>query len=302
MQRILILLLFFSGTFASVEEISLHSGGYERVYYLQKPVSVRKNTPIVIVLHGAGGKASHYLHAKGFSELAQKEGFILVVPEGLPSFPLIPANFLLNPRVWNSGVLRIRKKRAQINDVDFLDAVIRDVRARLSNARGPLFIAGHSNGASMAFRMAAQSQEPIRAIAPFASHSFETGIATRNNLGVFYLLGSEDPLVPLAGGARKLPWRNSRQEVPPVQNTIIQWKNALECQGLSEQVPSEIPDYEQTSYSCKRGNSFQVGLIRGHGHEFPGGRPSPLPESMIGNQRKDVPGAALIWNFFRSQL
>lgn len=60
--------------------------------------------PLVLLLHGAGGGGAQMLHNDGWVEVAQREHFVVVAPDGTPGDESRPARFVGNPRTWNSGV------------------------------------------------------------------------------------------------------------------------------------------------------------------------------------------------------
>ena len=56
-----------------------------RTYLLFTPKSYRQGTPVPLVLafHGYGSQGKDLERATGFSEVAQREGFLIVYPDGL---------------------------------------------------------------------------------------------------------------------------------------------------------------------------------------------------------------------------
>ena len=72
---------------AGWQESSLEVGGSTRWYLIYTPESLPANPPMVIILHGGTGSMRSVLHpnAGGTKEwlvLAEKEGFVLLVPNG----------------------------------------------------------------------------------------------------------------------------------------------------------------------------------------------------------------------------
>ena len=68
--------------------------------------------PLVLVLHGAFGSAREIEQVSGFSELADREGFVVVYPNGIGLFRLL--------RHWNAGFCCGRAMRAGWDDMGFL--------------------------------------------------------------------------------------------------------------------------------------------------------------------------------------
>ena len=75
-----------------------------------------------MMLHGAGGSAEFAADETGWSELADRERFAVVYPEGFAVRPERPPKFLTNPQEWNDG-----SGRGRHDDVGFLLAVLDDL-------------------------------------------------------------------------------------------------------------------------------------------------------------------------------
>ena len=64
----------------AVADSILFEGQY-RTHYLYMPSRLREGRPLVIMLHGYGGKADGY--RPEMLEVARREGFALCIPQGL---------------------------------------------------------------------------------------------------------------------------------------------------------------------------------------------------------------------------
>ena len=126
--------------------------------------------PVVVLLHGAGGTASLAMGNTGWADLADREGLLLVYPEGTRRDPAAPPRFLQNPQAWNDGSGRGHTARTGVDDVGFLRALIEQVVESKGVDPDRLYLAGFSNGASMAFRAGAELAGVIAAIGPVAGH------------------------------------------------------------------------------------------------------------------------------------
>ena len=102
-------------------ECSIDHGGLRRSYRIHIPPSFdrTKPTPLVLALHGGGGSGWHMerLTLGGFNTLSDKEGFIVVYPDGIE-------------RHWNDGRLKVkyRTHKEKIDDVGFLSALRPEIR------------------------------------------------------------------------------------------------------------------------------------------------------------------------------
>lgn len=100
--------------------------------------------PLLIALHGGLGTPRSMMEKSQFDEWADNEGFIVVYPEGID-------------RTWNAGHCCGKARDQDRDDVAFLEAVLDKVRAEHDISR--IGVTGHSNGAMMAYRFAAESSE-----------------------------------------------------------------------------------------------------------------------------------------------
>ena len=122
--------------------------------------------PTVILLHGAGGTAKLALGNTGWTELAEREGILLAYPEGTRRDQASPPMFLQNPQAWNDGSGRGHTARTGVDDVGFIGALAGELVRSHGADPGRIYLAGFSNGASMAFRAGAELPGLMAAIGP----------------------------------------------------------------------------------------------------------------------------------------
>src|SRR5947209_13952862 len=143
------------------------SGGRERVALVHSPPPAGGPLPAVVMLHGAGGSGAWAEWETGWSAKADREGFLVVYPEALPPRPDKASKFLTNPQRWNDGSLR-----GTAHPTPDDDAFLRELLARLAAHPGidasRVYVTGFSNGAGMAFRLAADLADHVAAVAPVA--------------------------------------------------------------------------------------------------------------------------------------
>jgi len=253
--------------------------------------------PVVLIFHGAGGNGENSLDKNGWATKAEQENFVAVAPDGLPARPGWPAYFIFNPRLWNDGQLRPESQRSKIDDVAFVHALLDDLAKRLTIDADRIYITGHSNGAGMTFRLGAELSEKFAALAVFAGHCWIRNPKPTRALPSLYIIGTADPLIPLAGGEVKTPW--SQKTNPSVEQTLITWASALGIKGP----PTVIQDkggVKIIRYGRETDAAFLTAVyIEGQGHGWPGAKDSSLPERWIGPSVDRVKATDLIWDFFK---
>jgi polyhydroxybutyrate depolymerase len=249
--------------------VSLSPGGHDRSYLFHVPPALGP-LPLVMMLHGAGGSAQFAADETGWSQLADKAGFTVVYPEGVPVYPKRVSKFLTNPQEWNDG-----SGRGHEEDVGFLLAVLDDLDHIADLSR--VYITGFSNGAGMAFRFTAEHADRVAAIAPVAGHCWVADPHPSRTVPTFYLTGDADPLMPIDGGQARTPW-GKVQGRPAVADTLHRWAAAI-----GQPPGSEL---------------FPVRIIADHGHHWPGGK-ALLGERLGGLASPAVDATDEIWDFLR---
>ena len=97
---------------------SLNHGNLEREYFVYAPENIDANKPVPLLLafHGFGGTAYMFMNNSGFNEIAEKENFIIVYPQGS----------LLNGKGhWNVGGWT---RNSTADDVGFIQLLIEEVK------------------------------------------------------------------------------------------------------------------------------------------------------------------------------
>jgi polyhydroxybutyrate depolymerase len=248
------------------------------------------------VLHGSGGQGQTLLEKTGWARKAEEENFIAVAPDALPMNLRARPNFFINPRMWNGGQLGSDLPRAQVDDVGFFRALLDDLSRRLNIDPDRVYVTGHSNGAAMTFRLGAELSDQFAAIAPVSSICWLKNPQPSQPLSTVFIVGTEDPLVPLLGGESFLPW--GKRTTPPIATTIRLWAEATGCppnpRGRHERGEARIFEF-----GPGRGETdFVVYLVEGQGHNWPGGK--EIVPLVLGPQNPRFHATDVIWDFFRS--
>lgn len=283
-----------------MERITLTVGGRPREYLLHTPglgrlaPPARQSRALVVFLHGAGGSAEWADGETGWSQLADREGFALALPDGLPPHPDRPAKFLTNPRRWNDGSDAPTGVPAAADDVAFLAAVIDDAVSRADGDPRRVYLSGFSNGAGMAFRAAADLADRFAAVAPVAGYCRIPDPRPARPVPTLYLIGSADPLVPLRGGDVRSPWLHRLVRRKPVAYTLERWAAAIGC-GPVPVVESDAGGVRVEVYPGPV--DFRAVVIDGLGHHWPGGK-GQLNHKIAGPPSDRIAGTAAVWEFF----
>jgi polyhydroxybutyrate depolymerase len=273
-----------------VERIASVNGGFHREYLLARPRLA--GAPLLVFLHGTGATAQWVDEETGWSAIAAREGFALVLPEALRPDLSRPPKFLTNPQRWNDG-LPSRSGWPSADDVAFLSSVVEDALDRTRADERRVYVSGFSNGAAMTFRLAIERADRIAAIAPVAGYCWVSDPRPTRAIPTLYIIGSLDPLVPLRGGEVRSPWQHRYVRREPVTHTLDRWAHAIGCRAPS-QVESDDGKLRTEIYPGPV--RFRVVTIDGLGHHWPGGR-GGLNERIAGPTLAGIKGAELVLDF-----
>jgi polyhydroxybutyrate depolymerase len=276
--------------------LTIPAGPLTRHYLAHVPDGGPTPRPAVVMLHGAGATSAWTRDETGWDTAADRAGFVVAYPDGVARGPARPPTFLANPQVWNAGTgLRVSTAGGH-NDVAFLAAVLDDLARRTPIDPRRVYVTGFSNGAAMTFRLAAELSDRIAAVAPVAGYCPVTPPPTRP-VPTLYLVGTDDPLVPLAGGEVRSPWSGQIERRPPVWDGLARWADLL---GLPPEpvTASEQDGVTIMKYGSGPGVEFVVVTVAGLGHHWPGGR-GRLKPRIAGRPSDRLRANDVIWEFFQ---
>ncbi len=269
-------------------ELALTAGGRERTYLLHLPPAYdgKRSLPLVIVLHGGGGNAEGAVRMTGFSAKADREGFIVVYPNGSGR---LKARLL----TWNSGNCCGYALDSDADDVGFIRALIDEmVRTRAVDPQR-VYVTGMSNGGMMTYRLGCELSDKIAAIAPVAGALNVENCQPANPVSVIIFHGTADEHVLYNGGEpiRKVD-RHFRMD-KPVSYAVSFWVKHDGCSGTSKRIEkgsirTEIYD------GGKDGTEVVLYTVNGGGHAWPGGQ-----AYLLGTvPTREISATDLMWDFF----
>jgi len=204
-------------------------------YYLPPNFNASRKTPVLMILHGSGVNGAATLRLYGLIAKANKEGFILVAPDATPC-PEGPAE---GAAFWNSGAEKTCPL-SQADDVGFLRAVVADLSKGLKLTPDPrrLFIAGHSGGANMAYRMACEASDLFAAAGTVAGVYGPRACPMSQPVSIIAFNTTSDLAVAYSKG-------------PSLTNCLMDQKAAPEVCFRSNSVPQTIDVFMQAN-QCAR--------------------------------------------------
>ncbi|MCE9631649.1 MAG: polyhydroxybutyrate depolymerase [Planctomycetia bacterium] len=246
--------------------------------------------PLVLAFHGGQSHPEMMRRFSGLDIFAASGRAIVVYPAGTGS-----REGLLT---WNGGNCCGEARDQDSDDVAFARAVIADVAARHPIDRRRIHATGMSNGAMMAYRVAAELATMIASIAPVAGPLALTDVAPVRPVSVLHFHGTLDQFTPLEGGVgRRSVTRVSHR---PVVEGLLDWVRADGCpaEPIREAVPCPDADLSIERFTWGPGKEWSEVVfyrIEGGGHVWPGRTPDSF---LLGPAVPSLDANTLIWEFF----
>ena len=152
-------------------------------------------TPLVLLLHGYTASGDIQEAYFQFEPLAESRGFLYVHPDGTVD----PAG----QQFWNATDACCAFGPDAADDVTYLMAIIEQVSAEYNVDPKAIFLAGHSNGGFMSYRMACEHADTIAGIASLAGATFaDTADCTPSEpVSVLQVHGTSDETIKYDGGS-----------------------------------------------------------------------------------------------------
>jgi len=285
--------------------------GVQRQFRVHVPAGLAAPRAAVFVLHGGGGEGldvaltgNHPLSV--FRTVADREGFIVVYPGGLPA-----ADAEGNPGWVDCRADNLVASNA--DDVGFLNALVQRIGTEYGLDSRRLFMTGGSNGAQMTHAFAFHHADRVAAVAtgsgslPLNPRPGPCTTGPSRPLPILILHGDADFPMPWAGGCvANLGGACNRGRVISAEATRDRW---LQINGLQGAVPTQSTvEVDPTDggpaqrFDYAGANPLQWWRLIGAGHATPSRSVLVAPNPATGIQSRDIEFAEVVWAFFASRL
>jgi polyhydroxybutyrate depolymerase len=282
--------LYFSWWLRPGKVHTLVVGGLTRTYVVHAPKGhdLKTPLPVVVALHGATMNGPMMASFSGLNRKADEAGFLAVYPNGTGK----NSSFF-----WNGGSGPAAQDK--VDDVAFIDAVLDDLgRAYPVDARR-VYATGMSNGAMMAYRLAAELSGRIAAVATVSGTVTAEIGQPKRPVSVLHFHGTRDEFIPFTGGkgAKSIFGTNYR----PVEDSIRAWVNVNGCDetptiDVLAQGGDGLRVTRRTYSGGRDGSEVALVVIEGGGHTWPGMKSTA---AVLGRSTLNVSANDLMWEFFQ---
>lgn len=273
---------------------SLESGGLVRTYhvYLPSSYSEKQPTPLLFVFHGAGGSGGDMKALTSFDDIADREGFIVVYPDGYKA-------------IWEDGSGVTAGERADTDDMGFVSAVIDKLAGEFAINLNRVYATGFSNGGMFTQRLGCEFSGKFAAIASVGgamTEKLSSRCSPASPVPVMLIHGTEDSVVPWEGGeVRGIPeWR-----ILSASATAEIWADINRCSS-SPKVNGELSVAGKNALfryrvygGCKNDAGVVVYAFKGGEHTWPVG--VVLQESASDKSNRVTDAEEVIWGFFEKR-
>jgi polyhydroxybutyrate depolymerase len=262
--------------------------GRTRTYTVHVPTKTTTPTSLVIVLHGGGGSDDNAARMTGMSAKADKEGFVVVYPNGSGRL----GDKLLT---WNAGNCCGYALDQKIDDVKFISALIDQMITTHKIDPKRVYVTGISNGGMMSYRVACELAGRVAAIAPVAG-ALNVDCKPTKPVSVMAFHGTDDQSVLYEGGVPKKQTDPHDRTDKSVGYAISFWVKQNGC-NVTPQKTEKGNIVTEKYGGCKDNTAVELISIKGGGHAWPGG----VGGTFIADApTKEISATDVMWEFFLS--
>lgn len=301
---------FLAGTAAGAatlapgdHEFTLIHRELDRSYIVRVPPAVASGKPLPAVLnfHGGGAHAREQKRYSRMDEIADREGFIAVYPNGSSG---IGGRLL----TWNAGICCGWAAAGRVDDVGFTVALLDDLARRVALDLERIYATGLSNGSMMAYRLAAEVAPRIAAVAGVAGAMTLDRFAPSLPVPVMHIHSVDDGRALYDGGlGPAFPFTNTRVLHESVETMLKKWIAHNGCpehpqvrDAVRGRTGAADATHTATHYGyapCRGGTEVVLWRLTGAGHVWPGGLQDYLPW-LLGAGTTVIDANDEMWRFF----
>lgn len=267
---------------AAVSHFEITADNVERTYRLYIPDSLdtTQPAPLVFNFHGTGGTPERQAGLSDLESVAAKDGFIVISPQAVFRYQDD------SPQTWNV------EKKPGVDDVNFVQAMIREVSEQYAIDAKRIYATGFSGGARMSSRLACDLSDTIAAIAPVAGVRFPDDCEPTRAVPVMTFHGTQDPVNTYELKPTSPPYWHMG-----VDKAIAGWVNNNECKSAPV-IETLSATLEKQTYQCKAGANIIFYRSTTAGHTWPGSKQADVLTQYGLGETEALPASSLIADFF----
>lgn len=269
-------------------EYRVEVGDLTRTFLLHVPPSrprrfgLARAYPLVIVLHGSGASGATARRQSGMDSIADAAHFLVAYPDATTGTLGLGAD-------WNAGECCGAAHDGKVDDVGFMRALVGALSREMPVDRRRVYVAGFSDGARMAYRVACELSARVAAVAVVSGSLVDAACAPRRPVPLIAFHGTADDEVPYRDSsfstAAGMPPRGA-SGLPP---SVVFWATIDRCRSV--QATRYAPHVMLTRFV---GCVADVNLysLDGGGHVWPGSEEDGEPAA------HEIAASRQAWRFF----
>jgi polyhydroxybutyrate depolymerase len=246
----------------------LQVGGRAFTLHVPDSYDPAKPAPLLLLLHGytaSGAVQETYLKLTPESD---RRGFLYAYPDGLAD--------ARNNRYWNATDACCDLFSSKVDDSAYLSSVITTIESTYRVDTKRVYLAGHSNGAFMSFRMACDHADQITAIATLNGAMWQDTDRCKPSgpVSVLDIRGTADETIAYAGGSIL------NHRYPSAATTDADWLGFDHCAtkgtagtplDLIGNLPGAETSVQRYTGGCAGGSTVETWTIKDGTHVPPFG-------------------------------
>ena len=306
------MLLAASAIARATETIELDIDGVLRTTLVHVPANTALDDrlPLVLVFHGSALNGRLMEEITGFSELADREGFIVVYPNGSG-----PQGVLS----WNAGSCCSFALEREVDDLGFIDSLLDHLIASYPVDLARIYATGFSNGGMLTHVLGIERTTRFAAIAVVSGAMFPSQTPPGDPLPVMIIHGTADAVIPYVGGWGALRTLSGKTE-PAVAAADAAgfWIGNNGCDESSAETTVERNAQARRTPACSGGAEVVLVTLLEGGHAWPtiAANPDAFLVSddavdLISSTGEEIPwdlfevgidASRTVWEFFRNHV
>ncbi|MBI2390894.1 MAG: hypothetical protein HYV09_14985 [Deltaproteobacteria bacterium] len=244
-------------------------GGDRPVPFFRAPEGADPKTPmpLVVVLHGFGASGLMQAIYLKLDKLVNEKKFLLVAPDGTPDKDA--------KRFWNAVDTCCDFDGTKVDDVKYLTGLVDEIASVWAVDRKRVYLAGHSNGGAMSYRLACDAAPTFAAAWVLAPPFYAdmTKCKPSAAVSIRHVHGTADETVDYAGGPSKTG--GLATAFPSARATVEAWAKWNGCAATADESAAPI-DFDlgvpgaETKIakwpSCRDGVATELWSLEGSTH------------------------------------
>ncbi len=266
-----------SGASGSGSAAATFTAGGDRPVTVHRPAGLGADepAPLLVLLHGYGSSGDgikDYLH---LGAEAMARGMVVAAPDGTASYD--------GSRFWNATDACCGPFQNGIDDSGYLAGLIEEIERRTAIDPRRIYVAGHSNGGFMSYRLACDRADLVAALVSLSGAMLADPAAclAGSPVSVLQVHGMADRVIPYLGNI--VPGRDGKPRpgsFPGAEASVEMWADFDGCATTGVAQPERLDLVEHLSGAdgpvdttvtvydkgCRDGSAAELWSIEGADH------------------------------------